>query len=127
MIIAVKTDQKRHVVDITDQVQAEIEGGEGLVNVFVKHTTAAVTLADLDPGTDKDYLAALEAMTPQQQWQHPHDPGHFPDHLWSSLIGQSVSVPFKNGRLDLGSWQRLVLIELDGPRQRDVIITVLAT
>ena len=127
MTISVKTGQKRQVVDITDQVQAQVDGSEGLVNIFVKHTTAAVSLADLDPGTDKDYLAAIEALTPSKNWQHPHDPSHFPDHLWSSVIGQSISVPFKDGRLELGSWQRLVLIELDGPRQRNVIITVLAT
>jgi len=126
MKISIKTDSKRQVVDITDQVQAELKGN-GLVNVFVQHTTAAVTLADLDPGTDEDYLRALEAMTPPEKWQHPHDPSHFPDHLWSALVGQSVSVPFKNGKLELGSWQRLVLAELDGPRERSVIITVLAT
>src|SRR5947209_5542987 len=124
MTINVQTDSKRQVVDITDLVQAELKEN-GLVNVFVKHTTVAVTLADLDPGTDKDYLATLEALTPKVNWQHPHDPGHFPDHLWSTLIGVSVTLPYKNGQLILGTWQRLVLIELDGPRERQVELTLI--
>ena len=98
--------------------------GNGLVNVFVKHTTCAVTIADLDPGTDQDYLDAFEAMTPQRQWGHPHDPAHFPDHLWSAAVGPSLTIPFQNGKLQLGNWQSIVLIELDGPRQREIVITV---
>lgn len=123
MIVA--TNAKREVVDITDQVEAELQGS-GLVNVFVKHTTAAVMVADLDPGTDKDYLAAIEAMTPETRWRHPHDPSHFPDHLWSSLIGASLTLPFRDGRLNLGTWQRVVLIELDGPRERELELTCLS-
>lgn len=92
---------------------------------ILKHTTAALALADLDPGTDHDYLAAIEAMTPSGNWQHPHDPSHFPDHLWSTLIGPALSLPFKDSCLSLGSWQRVVLIELDGPRQRDLELTII--
>lgn len=121
MVIQVQTADKRQIIDITDQVEQQLKGS-GLVNIFVRHTTAAVTVADLDPGTDKDYLAALEGLTPDKNWQHPHDPGHFPDHLWSALIGVSLSVPYEDSKLLLGSWQRVILIELDGPRQREIII-----
>jgi len=122
--MTIQTEDKRQVVDITDRVEAELKGS-GLVNVFVKHTTAALTVADLDPGTDKDYLKALEAMTPASHWSHPHDPGHFPDHLWSSLIGVSLTLPYRDGKLLLGSWQRIILVELDGPRDREVEITTI--
>jgi secondary thiamine-phosphate synthase enzyme len=124
-MITIQTNQKRQVIDITDQIEGQING-DGLVYVLLKHTTAAITLADLDPGTDKDYLKALEQMTPPGPWQHPHDPDHFPDHLWSSLIGQSVTVPFQDSKLRLGSWQRLILIELDGPRDREIELSIIA-
>jgi secondary thiamine-phosphate synthase enzyme len=120
---SVKSTAKRQVIDITDQVNDKLDGN-GVANVFVAHTTAAITTADLDPGgTDEDYLQALAAMTPDKQWRHPHDPEHFPDHLWASLIGPGLNVPFSDGGLRLGTWQRVVLIELDGPRERKVEIT----
>src|SRR5205823_5184236 len=116
------TGRKRQVVDITDLVEAELKGS-GLVNVFVKHTTAAITTADLDPGTDEDLFDALQAMTPDRAWRHPHDPRHFPDHLWSALIGSDVTIPYQDNHLQLGTWQRLILIELDGPRDRQIELT----
>jgi secondary thiamine-phosphate synthase enzyme len=124
MEIKVRTTSKRQVVDITDQLESDLSGS-GLVNVFVKHTTAAITAADLDPGTDQDYLDALASMTPDKRWGHPHDPSHFPDHLWSSIIGPELTVPFKEGKLQLGTWQRLILIELDGPRERQIELTLI--
>ena len=124
MTIGVKSERKRQVIDITEQINKELSGN-GLVNVLVKHTTAAITVADLDPGTDEDILDALEAMTPKKKWQHPHDPGHFPDHLWSAVVGVSVSLPYENGKLLLGSWQSVILVELDGPRERQLELTFL--
>jgi secondary thiamine-phosphate synthase enzyme len=122
MTIKITTDVKRQVIDITERVQQELQGS-GLVNIFVLHTTAAITTADLDPDTDQDYLDALQAMTPDKKWHHPHDPSHFPDHLWASVIGPSLVVPYKNGKLQLGTWQRVILIEMDGPRERQVELT----
>lgn len=123
MIIEIPTQHKRQVVDMTSQIESQLKGS-GLVNVLALHSTVAVTLADLDPGTDADYLQAIESLTPKLHWAHPHDPGHFPDHLWSALIGQAVTLPFSDGQLTLGTWQRLILLELDGPRARQVAITV---
>lgn len=120
--MTITTQQKRQVIDITERIEAELDGS-GLVNIFVQHTTCAITVADLDPGTDQDYLTALEAITPNVAWNHPHDPAHFPDHLWSSLVGSNTTLPYRNGSLQLGGWQRVILIELDGPRDREVVIT----
>jgi len=124
--MTITTGQKRQVVDITNQLEVELKGS-GLINVFVKHTTCAITLADLDPGTDADYIKAVEQMTPEENWSHPHDPEHFPDHLWSAIIGPDITLPFKDGKLQLGSWQRVILIELDGPRERHVELTTIKT
>ena len=121
--LEIRTKLKREVVDITDEVEAVLPAGDGVVTVFVAHTTAAMTTADLDPGTDQDFLDFLEAITPQLTWRHPHDPQHAPDHLLASLIGSSVQVPFVMGQLQLGTWQRIILVELDGPRRRQVIVS----
>jgi secondary thiamine-phosphate synthase enzyme len=126
--ISVKTRNKREVIDITDTVEALFEKnhakGTGICNLFILHTTAALTTADLDPGTDLDMLDAFEAMIPKLRYRHPHNPAHVPDHILSSLIGTSVALPFDRGKILLGTWQRIVLIELDGPRERELVVTV---
>lgn len=123
-----KTSEKRQIIDITDQVNEEIKKQnlkEGLCNLFLTHTTAALTTADLDPGTDQDYLDAFEAIIPKLEYRHPHDPAHTPDHVLSALIGTSLSIPVENGQLVLGTWQRVVLVEFDGPREREIVINLL--
>ena len=89
------------------------------------HTTAALTTADLDPGTDLDMLDAFEAMMPKLRYRHPHNPEHVPDHILSSLIGTGLTLPVESGSLVLGTWQRVVLVELDGPRQRELRVQFL--
>lgn len=120
--LQIETKGKRQIVDITGEVQTALPEGSGVVTIFVQHTTAAVTAMDLDPGTDVDFLDFLAAITPGIDWRHPHDPAHAPDHLLASLIGPSLSVPYRDGELLLGSWQRVVLVELDGPRSRSVVV-----
>src|SRR6516164_8828116 len=117
----VRTHKKREVVDITAQVEERVRDrhATGTCQVFVLHTTAALTTADLDPGTDLDMLDAFEAMVPKLHYRHPHDPAHVSDHILSALIGTSVSLPVENGRLLLGTWQRVILLEFDGPRERE--------
>ncbi len=125
--IQVKTTQKNQVVDITERVQSELpRSGSGGVLVFAAHTTCGITTADLDPGTDLDFLNALRHLLPDLHYRHPHNPEHAPDHILSSLIGPSVVVPFDEGRLILGTWQQVVLVELDGPRERNVHLTFLS-
>ena len=120
--LKIKTERKRQVLDVTDLVEVELPEGDGVVTVFVQHTTAAITTADLDPGTDEDLLDFLDSLVPNRKWRHPHDPSHAPDHLLASLIGPSVTVPYADGKLLLGTWQRIILVELDGPRDRNIII-----
>jgi len=124
----IKTNKKDEVVDITGNVEEALrrqDNENGLCNVFVAHTTCAITTADLDPGTDLDTLEFLRKLVPKMDFRHPHDPGHAPDHILSSIIGSSVSVPFENKKLILGTWQRVVLIELNGPRERDIHVSII--
>jgi secondary thiamine-phosphate synthase enzyme len=122
--LAISTGFKRQIIDITDAVADYVQEGSGVLTVFVRHTTAAVTTADLDPGTDQDLLDALDQLLPDLHWRHPHNPAHAPDHLLSSIIGPSVIIPFKEGKLLLGTWQRVILIEFDGPRRRNIALHV---
>ncbi len=128
--LTVSTRKKRQILDITEEVSQVLGSSyrdiSGICQVSVLHTTAAVTTADLDPGTDLDMLDAFEHMVPKLKYRHPHNPEHVPDHILTSLIGTSVAVPVSNGALLLGTWQRVVLVELDGPRDRTVVLNVLA-
>ncbi|GLV54491.1 hypothetical protein KDH_13380 [Dictyobacter sp. S3.2.2.5] len=122
----IRTQKKDEIVDITETVEEYIQhtrNESGICSLFVAHTTCAITTADLDPGTDLDFLDALRAMQPDLNYRHPHNPEHTPDHILSSLIGPSLVIPYTNRRLLLGVWQRIVLVELDGPRQRTVQIS----
>lgn len=126
--LTIETHRKDQVLDITDQVERHVPAGResgGICYIVAAHTTCAITTADLDPGTDQDLLDALRDLLPRRTYRHPHDPAHAPDHLLSSVIGPAVAVPYAQGRLLLGTWQRIILIELDGPRQRTVRVVCL--
>src|SRR5450755_98870 len=119
----IRTRKKDEVVDITETVEEslrEMNAGDGVGMGVAAHTTCAITTTDLD------LLGALRRLLPKMSYRHPHDPAHTPDHILSSLIGPSVTVPYANGRLLLGTWQRIILVELDGPRQRTVHIASMA-
>ena len=127
--LAVNSRNKREVLDLTDRVEQQLAKNghaSGICHLLLLHTTAALTTADLDPGTDLDMLDAFEAMMPKLRYRHPHNPAHVPDHILSALIGTSLSLPFEDQKLLLGTWQRVVLIELDGPRERELAISVSA-
>jgi secondary thiamine-phosphate synthase enzyme len=125
MKIKIKTQEKQQVVDITKQIEKELPNFEGVCNIFVLHTTAAITTADLDPGTDQDMLDAYKEMLPDLNYRHPHDPSHVKDHIEATALGPNVLVPFKNRKLQLGTWQKVVLFEFNGPRERTITLTFL--
>lgn len=125
--ISINTSQGKQVIDLTSKVnqlvnEQNIETGWG--RLFALHTTCALTTADLDPGTDQDYLQAINKIFPQGDYNHAHDPSHVGDHIMSSIIGTSVEFPIKNNQLQLGTWQKIVLIELNGPRERKLVLEV---
>ena len=127
-IIIVKTKKHKEVIDVTEKINDFLEKQEkdsGLIFLFALHTTCALTTADLDPGTDLDMLDAFEKMIPKLNYRHPHDPFHVGDHIMSSIIGTSLTLPFENKNLVLGTWQRVVLVEFDGPRERKIFIKII--
>lgn len=128
MKFTISTKKKDEVIDITDQVSEIVSKSEkknGVIVLNVLHTTCGLTTADLDPGTDEDLLEAFRKMLPKINYRHPHDPTHTEDHILSSIIGTSLSINFENGELTLGTWQRIILVELNGPRERGITYAIL--
>jgi len=121
--LTLETKKKDEIINITDKIEELLKKSkitDGLCTIFTAHTTCCITTADLDEGTDLDLLDALRSMLPKIDYRHPHDPDHAPDHILSSIIGPSVTVPIKQNRLVRGTWQEVILIELDGPRKRNI-------
>jgi secondary thiamine-phosphate synthase enzyme len=126
--LTLSTTKRKHILDITEDVNAILSKGNlssGLCSLTIHHTTAALTTADLDPGTDLDMLDAFEEMIPKLQYRHPHNPDHVGDHIMSSIIDPTILLPFEDRQLILGTWQRVVLVELDGPRERNVTLSTI--
>ena len=124
--IVFETKEKREVIDITDTVNklvAESGVESGLCNLFIMHTTAALTVGELEDGNGQDLLAAFDAMTPKLKYFHDEDPNHVGAHILSALVGSSLSLPVDESKISLGRWQRIALVELDGPRERNIDVT----
>lgn len=129
-LLRIKTTATKEVVDLTDRLEAMIRKAklqEGLCTLFVTHTTAAVTTGEIGEGTEQDFLQVVEKMIPRIQFQHAHDPSHAWSHMASSILGPSLTVPVTGGKLVLGTWQSVMLVELDGPRERMVHVTLMSS
>ncbi|HET9121228.1 MAG TPA: secondary thiamine-phosphate synthase enzyme YjbQ [Solirubrobacterales bacterium] len=121
------------VIDITGDVQRVLTGGpveDGLVTAFVRGSTAAITTMEFEPGGVADLRALLERLVPAEgDYEHNrlnHDTNSHA-HQRASLIGASEQVPVVAGRLALGTWQQLVLIDFDDrPRERTVVVQVVS-
>ena len=128
--IAIKTERKTQLVDITGQVADALDGTDGAsaALVYVPHTTAGVTINEhADPAVARDLEAAMERMVGDDWgWQHIEaGEENAPAHVRASLAGPHVLVPVEAGRLALGTWQGIFFCEFDGPRQRKVYVTSL--
>jgi secondary thiamine-phosphate synthase enzyme len=115
-LIAVRTGSRRAVHDLTEQASAFVRGrGDGILHVFVPHATAGLALIETGAGSDDDLLAALEELLPADgRWQHRHGtPGHGRDHVMPALVPPYASIPVLDGRLALGTWQSICLVDLN--------------
>jgi secondary thiamine-phosphate synthase enzyme len=115
--------RREQIVDVTAEVARFVAGigGDGLLNVFVPHATAGVALIETGSGGEADLVATLERLLPRDdRYLHRHgSPGHGADHLLPALVSPSVVIPVRSGRMLLGTWQRVVLVDLnrDNPQR----------
>jgi secondary thiamine-phosphate synthase enzyme len=113
---------RRRILDLTAEVREFCAGmGDGLCNVFVPHATAGVAVIETGAGSDEDLLDALERLLPRDdRYRHAHgSPGHGADHVLPGLVSPSVTVPVGAGEPLLGTWQSIVLVDLnrDNPQR----------
>lgn len=111
------------VIDITHQVVGFVsDAGSGLLNVFVPHATAGVAIMETGSGSEADLLEVLARVFPRDgTYRHRHgSPGHGADHVIPALVSPSVTIPVGAGKLQLGTWQSIVLVDLnrDNPRRQ---------
>jgi secondary thiamine-phosphate synthase enzyme len=120
--IRIQTGSQERVHDITERCRAfldRVEAGDGLLHAWVPHATAGLAVIETGSGSDTDLLAALRELLPMDdRWHHRHgSPGHGRDHLLPALLPPYASVPVLDGRLMLGTWQSICLVDtnIDNP------------
>lgn len=125
--LEVKTARRAQLVDITEMVAELVERTgvkDGICHVFVPHTTAGVTINEgADPDVARDIEAQLARMVPKDAG-YKHGEGNSDSHIKTAMVGPSCTAPVRGGRLALGTWQAVFLCEWDGPRTRQVEVTV---
>jgi secondary thiamine-phosphate synthase enzyme len=128
--VAVHTGGREVVHDLTRECASWVSGqGDGLLHVFVPHATAGIAILETGAGSDTDLLAALGELLPaDDRWRHQHgSPGHGRSHVMPALVPPYATVPVVDGRLALGTWQSICLVDLnvDNP-DREVRLSFLA-
>lgn len=128
--ISLRTERRTQLLDITEQVEAALNGANGAAAalVYVPHTTAGVTInEDIDPVLANDLEEAMEKIV-EDGWSWRHDDAdgpNAPSHMRASLMSPEVLVPLQEGKLALGRYQGIFFCEFDGPRERKVYVTAL--
>jgi len=121
--IDITTNKRNEMIDITDEVIGFAKDiNEGIITLFVPHTTAALTINEnADPDVKKDMLRKLSELVPMED-NYDHTEGNSDAHIKASLFGNSLQVIVKDGKLVLGTWQGIYFCEFDGPRKRKLIV-----
>jgi secondary thiamine-phosphate synthase enzyme len=131
-VVQLRSSKENDIIDVTKQTSNALrESGlnNGIINVFVAGSTAAITTIECEPGLRHDFPKMLSRIAPKDiQYRHDetwHD-GNGHSHVRASLVGPSLTVPFSNGALILGTWQQIVMLEMDTkPRERALTIQIL--
>ncbi|HXM50224.1 MAG TPA: secondary thiamine-phosphate synthase enzyme YjbQ [Pyrinomonadaceae bacterium] len=126
--IKVRSHQREELVEFTAEVQSQLKKSgarEGIVVLYVQHTTAGLTVNEnADPDVPRDLLHLLKTLIPQHGMGFRHGEENSDAHIKASLVGSTVTIPFTDGELLLGRWQGIFLCEFDGGRERKVIMMV---
>lgn len=136
-MIEIETRRRVEIIDITRRVEREVENGirseinspkdkSGLTVVYTPHTTTAIIINESERGLLDDILDLAAKLVPEKAgYKHNRIDDNADAHLKACLLGNSVVIPIENGRLSLGTWQRILFIEFDGPRRRRVFVKIL--
>jgi secondary thiamine-phosphate synthase enzyme len=126
----VRTSRRSEIVDLTPTVQRLVRDHavrSGLAIVYVPHTTAGVTINEnADPDVKTDMLRKFESMIPRDEPYYQHGEGNSDSHVKTALVGNSATVLVEDGSLVLGTWQGIYFCEFDGPRDRTVLVKLVA-
>ncbi len=128
-ILKINTQKRVEIKDITTEVSEILSRSgikEGLLNVYSPHSTSGVVINENESGLVRDFKLTLEKVIPQGAgYQHDRIDNNADSHIRGFLLGGSQTVPVENGKMMLGTWQSIFFIELDGPRQRNLTVTVI--
>ena len=110
------------IIDITSMINDEIDIKSGIVNIFSKHSTSAIVVNENESGLLNDLELMLgDLVSDKYSWQHDRIDNNAKSHLKSFLLSSSETIPISNGKLDLGTWQSVFFVELDGPRKKRTV------
>ena len=127
--VNVNTSQRVEIHDITQDVEDVLKNSgivEGILNVYSRHSTSGVVINENESGLVKDFQLALQRLVPEGAgYQHDRIDNNADSHIRGFLLGGSETIPVEDGRLMLGTWQSIFFVELDGPRQRKLTVTVM--
>ena len=122
--IEINTSRRVEVIDITSKVESVVEG-DGIAVVYTPHTTTALIINEAESGLIEDIIDILQKLVPRGAgYRHDRVDDNADAHLRACILGNSLVIPVENGRLLLGTWQRILFVELDGPRRRRIYIKV---
>ena len=127
--ISITTGKRKEIIDITSEIERIVKESkikEGLCNIYLPHATAGLIINEnADPQLSIDILESLERSFPDNQgYRHDRIDNNAGAHIKSSIIGCSLTIPVINNSLGLGTWQGILLVELDGPRERYIVVSV---
>lgn len=128
MEFVIKTKKREEIVDITEEIETAVTKSkikEGICLIYLPHATAALTINEnADPNVCLDFLDALNKLIPQGIWRHDRIDSNGAAHIKAAIIGPDVIIPIKDNRLQLGTWQGIMLCEFDGPRERKIVVKI---
>ena len=123
--IPITTNQRTEFKDITNKIKKQINIKEGKITIYTPHTTSGITINENESGLVQDMKKILKKLVKKEGWKHDKIDNNADSHLRGMLLNTNESIPIKNGKLSLGTWQSIFFVELDGPRKRKITSTII--
>ncbi len=119
---SIQSESRTEFIDITEDINKKISINNGIASIFSKHTTSGLTVNENEEGLIKDMKKKIKELVRNESWKHDKIDNNADSHLRGMLLDSSLCIPVKNSELDLGTWQSVFFVELDGPRTREIKI-----